>query len=100
SVVALAQEALSGVGVLPPEDSPAGMPIPINPDVWEFQAPIMTMALRHHREELLGAGIGEGAGDQAPGPRERIGTVSIGIAPSRLQTDRRIAFITAMLFTI
>src|SRR6185369_7794942 len=81
-------------------ESPDGTPISISADVWEFQAPIMTTALRHHREELLGAGIGEGAGDQAPGARERIGTVSIGIALSRLQTDRRIAFITAMLFTI
>jgi signal transduction histidine kinase len=99
-LASIGQQGPSDVVVLASGESPDGTPISISADVWEFQAPIMTTALRHHREELLGAGIGEGAGDQAPGARERIGTVSIGIALSRLQTDRRIAFITAMLFTI
>ena len=99
-LASVGQHPSSDVAVLAPGWSPDGTPIAINPDVWEFQAPIMTTALRHHREELLGEDIGQGLRDQADGARERIGTVAIGIVLSRLQADRRVAFVTAMLFTL
>jgi signal transduction histidine kinase len=99
-LASVGQQPSSGDAVLASGWSPDGTPILVNSDVWEFQAPIMTTALRHHREELLEEGIGRNVHDQASGARERIGTVSIGIVLSRLHADRRIAFITAMVFTI
>jgi signal transduction histidine kinase len=74
--------------------------VEVNADVSEFQAPIFTTVLRRHRELLLGDVREEGARDQARETIERVGSVSIGMALRRLQDDRRIAFVTAMLFTL
>jgi signal transduction histidine kinase len=70
-----------------------GAPIPVGHDVWEFRADVTTTAGRPSREELL-AGGGDG------GTRERIGTVAIGLALGKLHARRRLAFLTAVGFTL
>jgi len=73
---------------------------PVAPDVWEFSAEIATTAVRPQREELLGVGPAGDDGAQPTARREVIGTVSIGIALKAVREQRRLAFLTAMAFTL
>jgi signal transduction histidine kinase len=85
---------------LPAEPSLDTTPIAEGPEVWEFLAPITTTAQRPHREELLADEGGPEDVGEPTGPRLRIGTASVGIALGKLNEQRRLAFVTAMLFTV
>jgi len=77
-----------------------GAPLVVTADVWEFRTAITTTPLRPQREELLNGEDDATGAVAAPGPRERIGTVSVGIALGQLREQRRLAFVTAALFTL
>jgi HAMP domain-containing protein len=81
---------------LPAEVSATTGPIAIGADVWEFRAPIFTTDLRPRREELeFFAGETAHAGEA----RQRVGTVTIGIALAPLRAHRRESFLAAVAFT-
>jgi signal transduction histidine kinase len=69
-------------------------------DLWEFQAFITTTVLRPQPEELVADSGDEPEGVAPNGPREQIGTVSIGIALAQLHEQHRLALVTAGLFTL
>jgi signal transduction histidine kinase len=77
----------------PPAGHADAAPVPVGIDAWEFREDVTTTAVRPSREELL-AGGGEG------GTQERIGTVAIGLALGQLHARRRLAFVTAVGFTL
>jgi signal transduction histidine kinase len=72
---------------------PDAGPVAVGRDVWEFREDVTTTVLRPSREELL-------AGDDPGGSRERVGTVAIGLALGQLHARRRLAFGTAVGFTL
>jgi signal transduction histidine kinase len=83
-----------------PQASGDNGPVAGMPEVWEFQAPISTTGGRQSREHLL-ADADEGEDASALGAsRERVGTVSIGMALGKLRQQGRLAFITAAGFTL
>jgi signal transduction histidine kinase len=96
-------EMLASVGapadhVVPPRaDLEERIPIEVTPELWEFQAPIVTTALRPRREELQF--LEGGADAHAPGAVQRVGTVSIGIDLGTVHLLRRLAFLAALFFT-
>jgi len=91
------------VSVVPERSADTG-PLAVNPDVgddvWEFRALITTTDVRPRREELLDDRPEDEEDNGSAAPREQIGTVSIGIALGQLHEQRRLAFVTAMVFTL
>jgi signal transduction histidine kinase/HAMP domain-containing protein len=88
------------VAVVSPEDSADSGPDGFDADVWEFQTPITTTAVRPSGEDLLTDGHAQPDRGGSGLARERIGSVSIGIVLTQLHEHRRTAFGTAMAFTL
>jgi signal transduction histidine kinase len=79
------------------EPSSDAAPVAAGPDVSEFREAITTTLLRPHREELLDD---EAGATEPPATRRRIGAVTIGLELGQLHAQRRLAFMTAVAFTL
>jgi len=98
-LLSLGDEA-SSAPQLVPGPSVDTRPVVVRPDLWEFQARISTPTVHPRREELLADG-GDGRADvDSLVPREPIGTVAVGITLGQLRAQRRLAFVTAVIFTL
>jgi signal transduction histidine kinase/CheY-like chemotaxis protein len=73
-------------------------PLPVTPELWEFQKPILTTAARPQREELEFSEKPPVVGG-AHAAQERVGTVAVGISLAPLQALRQRVLLTATFFT-